>query len=237
MYTFTATENDGSPTVGTVRVHGDRTRIDIADKKSGEYILLTDGGTKMLSIHPDRHEIDQISSPTFERIIGTSLRMVSPMVKFKVLNSRISSERVGTAQKVLGYSTEQIRLTERFDIRIVALGFDAGVEHHTIVTDYWVSPGLELGANPLLALLEHTGSAMAQTDVDFVQKEASVRAQALAGTPLRTIVHETSVNDKGEAHTKVHSIDITSVKQGAQPPALFEVPSGYKVKAGMSIST
>ena len=236
MYTFTAAEDKGSPTIGTVRVHGDRTRIDIADKKNGEYMLLTDGGTKMLSVHPDRREIDEISSPTFERIIGTSLRMVSPIVKFRVLNSRISSERVGTGQKLLGYSTEQIRLTERFDIRIVAMGFDAGTEHHTIITDYWVSPGLELGDNPLLVLIEHTGSAMAQTDRDFVQKEAAVRAQALAGTPLRTMVNETSVDDKGVAHTKVHSIDITSVKQGVQPASLFEVPSGYKVKAGMNFS-
>ncbi len=232
MYTFSTTEETGSPTVGTVRVHGDRTRIDMEKNDSKDYIFLTDNGTRMLSVHPDRKEVSQISSPSFERIIGTSLRMVSPIVKFKVLNSKIYSERVATGQKLLGYATEQIRMTERFDVHIVAMGFDGGTEHHTVVTDYWVSPGLDLGSNPLLTLLEHAGTAMAQTDADFVQKEASVRAQALAGTPLRTIVKETSIDDKGIEHSKTHSIDITSVHQGAQPAALFEVPSGYRIKSG-----
>jgi hypothetical protein len=143
---------------------------------------------------------------------------------------------VGTGQKLLGYATEQIRMTERFDIHIIAMGFDGGTEHHTVVTDYWVSPGLDLGRNPLIALLEHTGTAMAQTDPSFVEKETAVRAQALGGTPLRTEVRETTVDDKGIEHTKTHSIDITSVRQGAQPAALFEVPAGYEVKSGLNIS-
>ena len=236
-YTFTATHETGSPTTGTVRVHGDRTRIDVNDSKSGDYILLTDGGTRMLSVHPDRREVEQMSSPSFERIIGTSLRMVSPMVKFKVLNTKIYSERVGTGQKLLGYATEQIRMTERFDVHIVAMGFDGGTEHHTVITDYWVSPGLDLGRNPLLSLLERTGTATAQTDPDFVQKESSVRSQALGGTPLRTVVKETTVDDKGIEHTKTHSIEITNLKQGELPDAMFAVPAGYRVKQGMNIST
>jgi hypothetical protein len=233
MYTFRTTEESGSPTVGTVRVHGDRTRIDMEKKdRSEDYILLTDNGTRMMSVHPDRREVDEIRSPSFERIIGTSLRMVSPLVKFKVRNVKISSERVGTGQKLLGYGTEQIRVTERFDVQVVAMGFDGGTEHHTVVTDYWVSPGLDLGHNPLLALLEHTGTVMAQTDRDFVQTETSVRARALSGTPLRTVVRETTVDDKGIEHSKTHSIEITSVHQGPQPAALFQVPSGYKINSG-----
>ena len=236
MYTFVTTEESGSKSSGTVRVHGGRTRIDMDDRKhSDDYILLTDNGTRMMSVHPDRREVDEISSPSFEHIVGTSLRMVSPMVKFNVQNPKISFERVGTGQKLLGYATEQIRMTEQFDVRIRAMGFNAGTEHHTVVTDFWVSPGLDLGSNPLLALIEHTSTAMAQTDRDFVQQEESVRAQALQGTPLRTVVRETSSDDKGIDHTKTHSIEITSVKIGAQPAGMFEVPSGYRIKSGMNI--
>jgi hypothetical protein len=231
MYTFTTTgDSDDNPTSGTVRVHGDRTRIDIDKNHSGDYILLTGDGKQMMSVHPDRKEVDEMSSPNFEHIVGTSLRAVSPIVKFKVLNPRISSERVATGQKLLGYATEQIRITERFDVHIVALGFDGGTEHHTIVTDYWVSPGLDLGGNPLLALLEHTASAMAQTDADFVRNEAAVRAKAIQGTPLRTVVKESTISDKGIEHSKTRTIDITSVHAGAQQASLFEIPSGYRIK-------
>lgn len=238
-YTFsTASESGDSdgPTSGTVRVHGDRMRIDINKSNSHDYILLTDNGTRMISVHPDRREADQMSSPSFEHIIGTSLKAVSPLVKFAVSNGKVSSERIGIGPKLLGYATEQIRITERFDVNITALGFNGGTEHHTVVTDYWVSPGLDLGHNPLLALIEHAGTAMAQTDADFVQTEASVRARALKGTPLRTVVRENSVSDKGTQHSKTRSIDITSIRIGPQPADLFEIPSGYKVKSGMNVS-
>ena len=237
MYTFTTTEESGSASRGTVRVHGGRTRIDMeSDKDPRNYILLTDNGTRMLSVHPDRKEVDQISSPSFERIIGTSLRAVSPIVKFKVQNSKISFARVATGQKLLGYGTEQIRITEQFDVHTVAMGFDGGTEHHMVVTDYWVSPGLDLGTNPLLALLEHAATATAQTDANFVEQESAVRAQALSGTPLRTVMKESTVDDKGIRHTSTRTIDITSVKVGPQPAALFEIPSGYRIKSGMNIS-
>lgn len=99
MYTFVTTEESGSTSSGTVRVHAGRTRIDMDDRKhSDEYMLLTDNGTRMMSVHPDRKEVDEISSPSFEHIVGTSLRMVSPMVKFNVQNSKISFARVGTGK-------------------------------------------------------------------------------------------------------------------------------------------
>lgn len=236
MYTFTTKEESGSESNGTVRVHGDRTRIDMEKNDSRDYIILTDGGTRMLSVHPDRKEVDQISSPSFERIIGTSLKAVSPIVKFKVQNAKISFGRVATGEKLLGYGTEQIRITEQFDVHIVAMGFDGGTEHHVVTTDYWVSPGLDLGNNPIMALLEHAATAEAQTDADFVDKETSVRSRALAGTPLRTEMKESTVNDKGIQHTTTRSMAITSVKLGPQPASLFEVPSGYRYTTHTNIS-
>ncbi len=231
MYTFRTTkEDDNDPTSGTVRAHGDRIRIDMDKENSHDYILLTNGGQEMMSVHPDKREVDQMSSPKFEHIIGTSLKMVSPMVKFHVLNDRIRSDEIGAGPRLLGYATEQVRITQQFDVHIVALGFDGGTEHHTVVTDYWVSPGLYLGNNPLLALLEHAGTAMAQTDADFVQSEESARAKALQGTPLRTVVKVTTVDDKGKSKTETRTIEITSLKIGAQPAGLFEVPSGYRIR-------
>jgi hypothetical protein len=131
MYTFVVKNDSDKQNAGTVRVHAGRTRIDMEKSKgSDDYILLTDGGTRMLSVHPDRKEVDQISSPSFEHIIGTSLRAISPLVKFTVVNPNISFARVGTGERILGYATEQIRVTEQFDVRIRAMGFDGGTEHH-----------------------------------------------------------------------------------------------------------
>ncbi|HEV2644546.1 MAG TPA: hypothetical protein VGT98_17670 [Candidatus Elarobacter sp.] len=240
VYTFRVTESGKSEvTSGTVRVHGDRVRIDMDGKHDhGEYLLVTENGTQMLSIHPDRKEIDRISSPRFEQIIGTALRTVSPLVKFRVLDPRISWQRVETGTRVLGYATEHVRITEQYDVQIAAMGFDGGTERNVVVTDYWVSPGLDLGRNPLITLLTNASTATAQTDRGFVQREEDVRAEALQGTPLHTVVTETTTKSSGQdrTRTKTRTIDITSVKQGAQPAALFEVPSGYRMKDGANIS-
>lgn len=236
MYTFKVSGEDDDGTTGTVRVHGDRVRIDM-DKRGNdrEYILVVDGGTRMLSVHPDKREVDQISSPSFEHIIGTSLSAVSPLVKFKVMNAKISSSRVATGEKMLGYSTEHMRITESYDVKTTAMGFDGGTEHNVVTSDYWVSPGLELGRNPLLALLSNASTATAQTDHAFVQKQEDVRRAALQGTPLKTVVSEVTTGDHGKDNSKTKTTEITSIRKGPQPAALFEIPSGYKLKTGMDI--
>jgi hypothetical protein len=237
MYTFRTTGDDsGDPTSGTVRVHGDRIRIDLDKNKSndGSYILIT--GDRMMSVNPERREVHQMSAPTFEHIIGVSLRAVSPMVRFNVSNATISTERLGAGEQMLGHATEHVRMTEKFDVHIVALGFDGGTERYSIVSDYWVSPGLYLGSNPLLALLEHASSAMAQTDADFVQKEKTARTEVLTGTPLRTVVTESNIDEKGIRHSKTRSIDITSLNIRPQDAGLFQVPSGYRIKSGIKFS-
>jgi hypothetical protein len=241
MYTFRATgdgTHDDHATTGTVRAHGDRLRIDIDREQSDDdhYMLLTGNGDQMLLVKPDDREVTKINAKSFEQIIGTSLRSVSSIVKFHVLNHRISYAKIGSGEKILGYDTDQIRITDHFDVRTVALGFDGGTDRYTVVTDYWVSPGLDLGRNPLLTLLEHAGTALAQVDASFVQEEATVRARALSGTPLRTVVHESKIDDKVIEHTNTHVIDITSVHVGPQKADLFEIPSNYRVKAAGSFS-
>jgi hypothetical protein len=235
IYTFRVTESGKSDvTSGTARVHGDRVRIDMDGRnKRDEYILVTDSGRQMLSVHPDRKEVDRTTVPGFENVIGTALRTVSPLVKFQVLNPKVTWQRVETGTRMLGYATEHVRITEQYDVKIAAMGFDGGTERNTVVTDYWVSPGLDLGPNPLLTLLTNSSTATGQTDRAFVQQVRDARADALQGTPLRTVI--TEVTDKpGKEPSKktVRTIEITSVRQAPQPAAMFEVPSGYRVKDG-----
>lgn len=253
VYAFRIVESEsGDVTAGTARVHGDRTRIDMTrsetERKGGrnggnsdesQYILLTDGGARMLTVHPSRKQVEQMDTPAFERIIGTALHGVSPLVKFRIDNVKISTARMGTGEKLLGYATEHIRMTERFDAHVRAMGFDGGTEHHTVTTDYWVSPGLDLGRNPLIALLANASTAIAQSDRDFVQQEREAREGVLQGTPLRTVVTSRSAGDRdnrGDGKETTRTIEITSLRKEAQPAALFEIPAGYRMKAGNGAS-
>lgn len=237
VYTFRTVESGdakhGDDMTGTVRMHGDAVRIDI-DRKSndhdpGEYMLVLDGGTRLLSVHPSRRKVEEIDASNFERIIGTSLRMVRPIVRFSVRDVDITPARLGAGGTMLGYATEHVRLTEHYTVRITAMGFDGGNETVSVVNDFWVSPGLDLGRNPLLGLLDRAETATAQTDASFVQQEESARASLLRGAPLRTVSTVTTTEDKGDVKSVVRTTEITSLRREAQPESLFEVPSGYQV--------
>jgi hypothetical protein len=221
VYTFRTSETGDrrhdSDMTGTVRVHGGDVRIDVDhgrdDNDPGSYLLVLDNGTRMLSVHPSRHEAEEMSAAGFERIVGTSLRAVGPIVHFNVGNVAIATERLGAGGAMLGYVTQHVRLTEHYTVHITAMGFDGGEETMAVQTDYWVVPGLQLGRNPLLGLLERASAAMAQSDASFVRQEDAARAALMQGSALRTVT------------------EVTSLRREAQPASLFEVPAGYKVKS------
>lgn len=238
VYTFRTSEtggrHDDDPMTGTVRVHDGDVRIDVDRKRSDDdpdsYILVLDNGTRMLSVHPRRHEVEEMSAAGFERIVGTSLRAVRPIVRFHISDPAIAPERLGAGGTMLGYATEHVRLTEHYTMHITAMGFDGGDETVAVQTDYWVAPGVQLGRNPLLALVERAGTAMAQSDAGFVQREDAARASLLRGSPLRTVSRVTTTEHDGDVKETVRTTEVTSLTREAQAASLFEVPSGYRVK-------
>lgn len=239
VYTFRTSETGGhshdDEMTGTVRVHGGDVRIDVdhsrEDDDPGAYILVLDDGARMLSVHPSRREAEEMSAAGFERIVGISLRAVRPLVRFRVSDAAIATERLGAGGTMLGVATDHVRLTEHYTVHITAMGFDGGDETVAVQTDYWVAPALQLGRNPLLALLERAGTAMAQSDASFVQREDAARASLLRGSPLRTVSRVTTTERDGDRKESVRTTEVTSLRREAQPASLFEVPSGYRVKS------
>lgn len=230
-YQFRVTDaNRGSPTVGTVLVHGDRSRIDVRGRgHDREYILLLDRGRRMLVVHPEKREIEQMATSDFAAIVGTAIRAISPVVKVKLLHSEISAKSLGAAEPLEGYPTEHVRLTERYDARLRALGFAAGVEHHSVTTDYWIAPDLALAENPLARILATSTTALAQTDPDFVRRDDAMRADIVRGALLRAIVSTAeSDNDQPLPTPRIAMmLEVTDIRAGAQPASAFDVPAGY----------
>lgn len=239
VYTFRTSETGDhsrdDEMTGTVRVHGGDVRIDVDHNREnddpGAYILVLDNGARMLSVHPSRHEVEEMSAAGFERIVGTSLRAVRPLVRFRVSDPAITTEQLGAGGTMLGVATDHVRLTEHYTVHITAMGFDGGDETVAVQTDYWVAPALQLGRNPLLALLERAGTAMAQSDASFVQREDAARASLLRGSPVRTVSRVTTTERDGDTKETVRTTEVTSLRREAQPASLFEVPSGYRVKS------
>ena len=159
------------------------------------------------------------------------------VTRFRLSNASVTSQRISTGETILGRATDHVRVRESYDVKITALGFDGGTEHTTVITDYWIVPGLDLGHNPLLALIENSETAMAQSDRDYVAKQREARAAVLKGAVLKSVsVVSTTKSDDDNARDKRKTMEVTSLKQAPQAASLFEIPKGYEMKSGGNFS-
>jgi hypothetical protein len=195
-------------------------------------MLLSDGGRTLTIVHPDRREYEVTDAAAFERIVGTALKTVGPIVKIELQSAHVASNHLGDGGTVAGRPTQRVRLTQDFTVRVGALGFGGDAERHVVTTDYWVSPGLTLMRNPLFGLIESGEAALVQTDNAYLKVLARERDALLEGaTPLRRVV--TSRDEKGT--TKTHTIEITALRATTPADArIFELPAGYKRTEGVN---
>lgn len=223
--------HDEHPMSGTMRVSGDRGRIDIDGAKEGEFMLLTDGGRTLTIVHPERRAYEVSDAATFEHIVGRALRAV-PVLSIQLESAHVASDHLGDGGLVVGRATRHLRLTQDYTVRVGALGFGGDPERHVATTEYWVSPGLALMRNPLFALVEGAESALVQSDTAYSRIADAERDALLEGaTPLRRVV---TTREEHGGKTTTQTIEITSLRPARVDPAIFQLPSGYTRRAGVS---
>lgn len=234
-YTLYMTSDGDRDFVATVREGNGRARIDFGD--NGSYVLVTGGGgagnRTVLFVDTEDREYRIVDDTTFERIIGSALRMVTRtgVVNIQLRDVRIAPERLGAGEPIAGHATRRYRLTQEYRALVGAFGI-MGDEpiHQTVVTDYWVSPGLRLLRNPLLELLSGVETALAQRSASFVRRTAAARDSLFSGTPLRVVIRSQSSN--GDETSKERRLEITGLEEVMLDPAIWTVPRGYRRREG-----
>src|SRR2546426_11322300 len=81
-YALRMTSSDGEDVTGTVRLSGDRERIDFppGSRHDDGYFLLLNGGHTVVTVHTDRPEYERVVGPTFQRIIGAAVSATGHLV-------------------------------------------------------------------------------------------------------------------------------------------------------------
>lgn len=233
-YTFRS-QGEGDAPAGTVFVRGDDERIDLdrRNTRGTEYILLKDNGEHMFVVYPDRRMMQEINSDTFADAVGVSLRKTRGVMRTRVTNATVKSHLINSTTHLLGCIVSHYRVIQRFDVQVKVFGLFGGTEHHVIRSDYWICPGLSLGTNPLLQLIENATAGLARTDTRYEQLYDSVRRSLPPGAALRTEVRD-EVGADADSTTDVSSapdlaIEITSITHVINPSWMFRVPTGFRV--------
>ena len=240
-YTFRMTVGSDEPIVGTVREGTHRLRVDVQKhgRPEDDYLVITHDGHRVISVHPSDGEYSVVDDSVFERIAGVGLQAVSNtgVVRFHVRDARIAGERVGDGDLVAGLSTEHYRLRQDYSVDVSAFGMHGDEVRQSVVTDYWVAPRAHLLPNPLIGMLSQIGTALAQSDPDFVRHSSAVRDSLFTGTPLRIVVTITSdAKDESGKPPSVHRFEITEIEGANFDPGIWEIPSGLHRRSGISFN-
>jgi hypothetical protein len=230
-YEIRMSTESGDRLTAHVRDVGDRARIDFdrPGDAGGSYLLLLEGGHRVLAVHPREREYSVVDDTTLERIVGTALHAVSAtgLVRFRLDNVAIVPERLEAGDTVAGRATRRYRLTQEYTVGVRALGLGGDDIHQTVVTDYWVDPSLRLLRNPLLELLATLETALAQQDTAFVRMSATARRALFTGVPLKVVVKHAS----GDGDAGVRTLAVADLQRDAFGTATFQVPAGYRRRA------
>ena len=240
-YTFHMIIGSDEPIVGTVREGTHRLRVDVQKhgRPEDDYLVITHDGHRVISVHPSDGEYSVVDDSVFERIAGVGLQAVSNtgVVRFHVHDARISGERLGPGEAVAGLATMHFRLRQDYSVAVSAFGLEGHDVHQSVVTDYWVAPRADLLPNPLIGMLSQIGTALAQSDPDFVRHSSAVRDSLFSGTPLRIVVAITSdAKDEAGKPPTVHRFEITEIEGANFDPAIWAIPTGLRRTSGISFN-
>ena len=240
-YTFRMTVGSDEPVVGTVREGTHRARVDIQKHRRPEddYLVITHDGHRVISVHPSSGEYSVVDDSVFERVAGIGLQAVSGIgiVRFRVHDAHISTERLGAGETIAGFATEHYRLRQDYTVDVSPFGMHGDAVRQRVVTEYWVAPRAQLLPNPLIDMLSQIGTALAQSDPDFVRRSAAARDSLFSGTPMRIAVTiTTDAKDEADKPPTVHRFEVTEIEDTTFDPAIWEVPAGLRRRSGISLN-
>lgn len=211
---------------GTVRVSGNRARVDTDERdKDGDYLLLADGGRTLYVVHANKQTYEQHETDDFARIVGTAMRAVGPVLKFTVNDVRLDTARLGAGVAVAGRRTERVQMRQHWRTSIRVMGFTKDDMMGSAVSEYWADPSMPLMRNPLLDIISTSLLALAAADEDFLEQGDAAKAKLFRGSPLRADIRFSMGGDDGDTRLRY---EVTKITPGEGNSAELDLPKGFR---------
>lgn len=218
--------------VGRGQVSGSRARVDIREAsgpnpftKKGTYMVVP-GDARMLMVLPEEQQYYAFNMEQLAAGMGSMMKAMGGMVKMTMSDVKIGVEDLGAGEKLHGYDTRRLRMTQSFTMTVSVLGRKT-VTTSADTTESWVAPALKDVVNPFLRM----GNAAGAVDFgnpDYARQLKAANEKMAAGLPLRTVSRAVATDEKGKVTVTSMTMEVTNLQRGDVALAAFEIPPGYQ---------
>ena len=194
--------------------------------KKGGYMILDAENSTMIMVDPKEKKaviMDPSALSGAMNAIGAS-----GLVKMDVKDVKVSVEKLGSGERILGYPTTRYRTTRSYAMTVSVIG-RKNTSTHNSTTESWVADRfIEDQAFEAWAKNFTKGFGAATGDA-FKKLMEAEQANQIKGIVLKQVMQSTDTDDKGNATTSTTTMEMTELAKTSLDASLFEVPKGYEV--------
>ncbi|MCC6931563.1 MAG: DUF4412 domain-containing protein [Gemmatimonadaceae bacterium] len=194
--------------------------------KKGGYMILDAENGAMIMVDPKEKKaviMDPSALSGAMNAIGAT-----GLVKMDVKDVKVSVEKLGSGEKILGYATTRYRTTRSYVLTVSVMGRKNSTTHNS-TTESWVADRfIDDRAFEAWAKNFTKGFGAATGDAFKKLMEAEA-ANQIQGIVVKQVMQSTDTDDKGNATTSKTTMEMTELAKTSLDASLFEVPKGYEV--------
>ena len=191
--------------------------------QKGSYWLFKAAGESLYLVNPSEKTYSRLPLNAMMQMVG----VVGKLVKIKIKNPVINTEKIGTAV-VLGYPCQHSKQLMEYDME-VKIAIIKSKSHVKIDKEIWSTPKIK-AMEEMAESFRFRDFKTGYEDLDQLIEE-QVKADAGLGFPLKMITVNTSIDKKGNAkETSRQTMEVLSVGSKNFPAKFFDIPTGYEEK-------
>lgn len=222
--------------VGTVRIAGDKARIDFAEVKGPStpmmskdgYMLVHDGGNTLFMVDSKEKQYMKIDAKALGSMFSSLSSMSGGLMKIEVKDASMAVKKLGAGESIVGYATEQWQIGQAYTMTVKTFGFGSTSRTESNTT-LWMAPQLKSSElmNPMIDMGRNM-AAMFEGNAEWEKalNGPSKELPQVAVLKMRSTSKTTA--DKGKPQFSISDMEVTKWSKGDVAAADLELPKGYK---------
>jgi hypothetical protein len=238
-FTYTVTsssadkkQREAANQIATVRIQDGNVRMDFSvgsamAGQKGVYMLVLGEATQFAMVSDKDKQVMIMDAATFGSGMGALAN--NPLLKVTPREASFSFQDMGPGEKMLGYSTQHVRVMHSSSMEAKILGMTRK-SSSADTSDQWIAHDLGVDAGSLLAWSKSFGAGVKITSPELAAQMDKYQQQyGKSGIVMRSVTRSARTDNKGKVQSDSLTMEVTDLKKGEIDASMFKYPGNYKV--------